>query len=129
MKVKVKDANEEVIEIEEQDSVSVELSEEELASLKKLLSKTDKLLALVDDKTTDSDDEEEEEIEDSDEEEEEVDDSDEEEENKKDAKEKKKKVKDSFKSIGAIQRKQKVKDSDEVAQDIDSAWVKRYGGK
>lgn len=129
MKVKVKDANEEVIEIEEQDSVSVELSEEELASLKKLLSKTDKLLALVDDKTTDSDEEEEEEIEDSDEEEEEVDDSDEEEENKKDAKEKKKKVKDSFKSIGAIQRKQKVKDSDEVAQDIDSAWVKRYGGK
>ena len=121
MKVKVKDANEEVIEIEEQDSVSVELSEEELASLKKLLSKTDKLLALVDDKTTDSDDEEEEEeIEDSDEEEEE---------NKKDAKDKKKKVKDSFKSIGAIQTKQKVKDSDEKAQDIDSAWVKRYGGK
>lgn len=108
MKVKMKDANEEIIEIEEQDSVSVELTDEELAALKKLLPMADKLLALV--STEDS--EENEEVEDSEENEE------------------KKKLGDSFKSIGAVHQKKKgLSDSETLEQGVDNAWAKRYGGK
>ena len=110
MKIRAKDANEEIIEIEEQDSVSIELTDEELASLKKLLSVADKLLALV--STEDTDEEEEEQVEDSEEENE------------------KKELSDSFKSIGAVhQKKKSLNDSETLEQAINDAWVKRYGGK
>lgn len=109
MKIRAKDANEEIIEIEEQDSVSIELTEEELASLKKLLPVADKLLALL--PTEDAD--EEEQVEDSEEENEE-----------------KKELGDSFKSIGAVhQKKKSLNDSETLEQAINDAWVKRYGGK
>ena len=109
MKIRAKDANEEIIEIEEQDSVSIELTDEELASLKKLLSVADKLLALVSTEDT----EEEEHVEDSEEENEE-----------------KKELGDSFKSIGAVhQKKKSLNDSETLEQAINDAWVKRYGGK
>lgn len=118
MKLKLKDANEEIIEIEEQDSASIELTEEELASLKKLLPVADKLLALL---STD-DSEEENEVEDTDEEEQ-VEDSDEENEEKKE-------LGDSFKSIGAMHQKKKgLNDSETLEQIVDNAWAKRYGGK
>ena len=108
MKIRAKDANEEIIEIEEQDSVSIELTEEELASLKKLLPVADKLLALL--PTEDAD--EEEQVEDSEEENE------------------KKELGDSFKSIGAVhQKKKSLNDSETLEQAINDAWVKRYGGK
>lgn len=116
MKIRAKDANEEIIEIEEQDSVSIELTDEELASLKKLLSIADKLLALVS-----TEDTEEEQVEDT-EEEEQVEDSEEENE--------KKELGDSFKSIGAVhQKKKSLNDSETLEQAINDAWVKRYGGK
>lgn len=119
MKIRAKDANEEIIEIEEQDSVSIELTDEELASLKKLLSVADKLLALV--STNDS--EEEKKVEDADEEEEQAEDSEEENEEKKE-------LGDSFKSIGAVhQKKKSLNDSETLEQAINDAWVKRYGGK
>lgn len=118
MKVKMKDANEELIEIEEQDSVSVELTDEELASLKKLLPVADKLLALV--STEDSEEEKKPDVEDTDEEE--VEDSEENEE--------KKEFGDSFKSIGAVHQKKKgLNDSETLEQCVDNAWSKRYGGK
>lgn len=118
MKIRAKDANEEIIEIEEQDSVSIELTEEELASLKKLLPVADKLLALL--STEDS--EEEKKVEDTDEEEQ-VEDSEEE-------NEKKKELGDSFKSIGAMhQKKKSLNDSETLEQVINNAWAKRYGGK
>lgn len=118
MKIRAKDANEEIIEIEEQDSVSIELTDEELASLKKLLSVADKLLALVS-----TEDTEEEQVEDTEEEEEEqVEDSEEENE--------KKELGDSFKSIGAVhQKKKSLNDSETLEQAINDAWTKRYGGK
>ncbi len=117
MKIRAKDANEEIIEIEEQDSMSIELTEEELASLKKLLPVADKLLALL--STEDS--EEELEVEDTDEEEQ-VEDNEENEE--------KKELGDSFKSIGAVhQTKKGLNDSEALEQDVDNAWAKRYGGK
>jgi|SRR5690554_1417984 len=117
MKLTLKDANEEIIEIEEQDSASIELTEEELASLKKLLPVTDKLLALL--STEDS--EEEKEVEDTDEEEQ-VEDIEENEE--------KKELGDSFKSIGAVHQKKKgLNDSETLEQEVDNAWAKRYGGK
>jgi len=110
MKLKAKDANEEIIEIEEQDSASIELTEEELASLKKLLPVADKLLALL---STEDTEEEEEQVEDSEEENEE-----------------KKELGDSFKSIGAMHQKKKgLSDSETLAQNVDNAWAKRYGGK
>lgn len=109
MKIRAKDANEEIIEIEEQDSVSIELTDEELASLKKLLSVADKLLTLVSTEDT----EEEEHVEDSEEENEE-----------------KKELGDSFKSIGAVhQKKKSLNDSETLEQAINNAWAKRYGGK
>lgn len=119
MRIKARDANEEIIEIEEQDSASIELTEEELASLKKLLPVADKLLALL--STGDSDEEKpDSEVEDSDEEE--VEDSEENEE--------KKELGDSFKSIGAMhQKKKSLNDSETLEQDVDNAWSKRYGGK
>lgn len=118
MKVKMKDANEEIIEIEEQDSVSVELTDEELAALKKLLPVTDKLLALI--STDDSEEEKKPDAEDS--EEEQVEDSEENEE--------KKELGDSFKSIGAVHQKKKgLNDSETLEQSVDNAWSKRYGGK
>ncbi len=110
MKIRAKDANEEIIEIEEQDSVSIELTEEELASLKKLLPVADKLLALV---STKDSEEEKEQAEDSEEENEE-----------------KKELGDSFKSIGAVhQTKKSLNDSETLEQAISNAWAKRYGGK
>lgn len=116
MKIRAKDANEEIIEIEEQDSASIELTEEELASLKKLLPVADKLLALIS-----TEDSEEETFEDTDEEEQ-VEDSEENEE--------KKELGDSFKSIGAVhQTKKGLNDSEVLEQDVDNAWAKRYGGK
>jgi hypothetical protein len=116
MKIRAKDANEEIIEIEEQDSVSIELTDEELASLKKLLSVADKLLALVSTENT-----EEEQVEDADEEEQ-IEDSEEENE--------KKELGDSFKSIGAVhQKKKSLNDSETLEQAINNAWAKRYGGK
>lgn len=116
MKIRAKDANEEIIEIEEQDSMSIELTEEELASLKKLLPVADKLLALLS-----TEDSEEETIEDTDEEEQ-VEDNEENEE--------KKELGDSFKSIGAVhQTKKGLNDSEALEQDVDNAWTKRYGGK
>lgn len=119
MKVKMKDANEEIIEIEEQDSVSVELTDEELAALKKLLPVTDKLLALI---STDDSEEEKPDVEDTDEEEQ-VEDSEKENEEKKE-------LGDSFKSIGAVHQKKKgLNDSETLEQDVDNAWAKRYGGK
>lgn len=118
MKIRARDANEEIIEIEEQDSASIELTEEELASLKKLLPVADKLLALL--STGDSEEEPDVEAEDSDEEE--VEDSEENEE--------KKELGDSFKSIGAMHQKKKgLKDSEALEQAVDNAWSKRYGGK
>lgn len=118
MKVKMKDSNEEIIEIEEQDAVSVELTDEELAALKKLLPVTDKLLALIsakdseEEKKPDAEDSEEEQAEDSEENEE------------------KKELGDSFKSIGAMHQKKKgLNDSETLEQGIDNAWSKRYGGK
>lgn len=117
MKIRAKDANEEIIEIEEQDSVSIELTDEELASLKKLLSVADKLLALVS-----TEDTEEEQVEDT-EEEEHAEDSEEENEEKKE-------LGDSFKSIGAVhQKKKSLNDSETLEQAISNAWAKRYGGK
>lgn len=111
MKIRAKDANEEIIEIEEQDSVSIELTEEELASLKKLLPVADKLLASL--STEDSEEEEEKQVEDSEEE-----------------NEKKKELGDSFKSIGAVhQTKKGLNDSETLEQVINNAWAKRYGGK
>ena len=116
MKIRAKDANEEIIEIEEQDSASIELTEEELASLKKLLPVADKLLALIS-----TEDSEEETFEDTDEEEQ-VEDNEENEE--------KKELGDSFKSIGAVhQTKKGLNDSEALEQDVDNAWAKRYGGK
>lgn len=90
MRVKAKDANEEVIEIEEQDVASVELSDEELAALKKLLPVVDKLLALLkvekeEHSTEFGDEDEDKDIEDSDEDE-----------------DKDKEVNDSLKSGGAM---------------------------
>lgn len=116
MKIRAKDANEEIIEIEEQDSASIELTEEELASLKKLLPVADKLLALIS-----TEDSEEETFEDTDEEEQ-VEDNEENEE--------KKELGDSFKSIGAVhQTKKGLNDSEALEQVVDNAWAKRYGGK
>lgn len=116
MKLRLNDANEEIIEIEEHDSASIELTEEELASLKKLLPVADKLLALVS-----TEDSEEETFEDTDEEEQ-VEDNEENEE--------KKELGDSFKSIGAMHQKKKgLNDLDTLEQAIDKAWAKRYGGK
>lgn len=112
MKIKAKDANEEVIEIEEHDSASVELTEEELASLKKLLPVADKLLALLPSDTEDDETEveDEEELEDSDEE--------------------NRKLGDSFESIGAVHnKKQSLNDSESLELAVDNAWSKRYGGK
>lgn len=109
MKLKVKDANEEVIEIEETDAASVELTEEELASLKKLLPVADKLLALLE---VDDTDPVEVEAEDEDEDEEKIE------------------VADSFASVGAVHKKKKsLEDSEQLEQAVDNAWAKRYGGK
>ena len=100
------------------------LTPEEVQALKGLAAIAPKLVALIN--TTDSD--EEEEI--ADEDEEEINDDDEEESDEEvlDTEEVDKPTHDSKKSIGAIQKKSKTDDSIDTADDIDSAWAKRYGG-
>lgn len=112
------------------------LSDEEILSLKRLASVSDKLIALVE--TTDSNKEEEEDVTDSDEDEDEEDitDSDEDE----DEDEAGEQVidtdedevpmkKDSKKSFGSIEKKKTAKDSAIDSElEIANAWAKRYGG-
>lgn len=115
MRIKARDANEEVIEIQEHDSASVELTEDELAGLKKLLQFADKLIGLVD-KDEPVGDEDEEAIQD----EEVIQDEDED----------KKDLGDSFASVGAVHKTKKgLTDSDDLELGVSNAWAKRYGGK
>lgn len=115
MRIKARDANEEVIEIQEHDSASVELTEDELAGLKKLLQFADQLIGLVDKEEPVED-----EVEVEDTAEEVIEDED----------ETKKEIGDSFASVGAVHKNKKsLSDSDDLELGVSNAWSKRYGGK
>ena len=132
MRIKVKDANEDVIEIEENNTASVELSDSELAGLRKLLPIANKLSKLVskDSKEEILEDEDEDEDETINDEDEEVEDEEEEEEVEvEDKKSKKKKMKkDSTTDAFKMHKKTKTHDSLDKDLAISDAWAKRYGG-
>lgn len=115
---------------DEEPASPASLSEEDIAALKKLASISDKLVALVEIEKDEHADEPESEMLDEDEDEEEIEEDDEEEIVDTDEELEKVKGHDSKKSIGAIAKKAKSKDSiaDAQEQDIASAWAKRYGG-
>ena len=143
-KFHVKDEDGEVFEVEELDETTAAsatdpepeskpevnddngLSEDEISALKGLAAIAPKLMKLVEG-TEDTCAEDEEELDDECEEPK-VDDRDEQIEEVIDTDEEAK-PRDSKKSFGAIERKKKTKDSIEDAIDVETAWVKRYGGK
>ena len=120
---------------DEEPASPASLSEDELAALKKLASISDKLIALVKIEKDEHANEPESEMLDEDEDEEETLEDEDKDENEEivDTDEELDKVKgqDSKKSVGAIARKTKNKDSIADAHEIDvaKAWSKRYGGK
>ncbi len=104
------------------------LSADEIAALKRLAGSADKLLALLEAKDSDMDEDnlvdedEDKELDDEDEKEEEVIDTDEEEEDKK-------ATHDSKKSFGSLEtKKRKVVEDSSLDDEVSDAWAKRYGG-
>lgn len=130
-KFRIRDDEGNNYEVEEIETVEpVELTQEEIISLKELASKASEILALLNNEVVDEDKEEEvkdkEEKEVVDEDKEEVKDEDEEEIIDSEEKEK---VKDSKKSYGSIESHKSIVDSFDKEQEIAKAWAKRYGGK
>ena len=116
---------EEVIEKVKDDDASV-LTDDEIVALKKLAAVADKLVGLISDKVEDEEEVEEEEEK---KEEEEIIDTDEDIEDEEEV-ETMKKTCDSKKSFNSIEvRRNKVDDSIDPSDDVNTAWAKRYNNR